>query len=152
TRSGIGYYTEHLVDALLATRPPGDEVVLIANRPPAPPLADRWAPHLHVAGASIRALWMQRDAPGLLSSVGADLAIFPNYVVPLASPCPSVVVVHDLALVRMPELFTLRRQLAMRAMMRQWIAAATRIATVSEASRQDIAGWLQMDPARISIL
>ena len=152
TRSGIGYYTEHLVDALLDTCGPGDEVVLIANREPAPPLARRWAGHLHVQGAGIRALWMQRDAPGLLSSLGADLAVFPNYIVPLASPCPTVVVVHDLALVRMPELFTLRKRVAMRALMRQSIAAATRIATVSEASRQDIASWLAVDPARIALL
>jgi glycosyltransferase involved in cell wall biosynthesis len=152
TRSGIGYYTEHLVDALLDTCAPGDEVLLIANREPAPPLARRWANHLHVQGAGIRALWMQRDAPGLLSSLGADLAVFPNYIVPLASPCPTVVVVHDLALVRMPELFTLRKRVAMRALMRQSIAAATRIATVSEASRQDIARWLEVDPARIALL
>jgi glycosyltransferase involved in cell wall biosynthesis len=152
TRSGIGYYTEHLVDALLQTCAPGDEVILISNRIPAPSLARRWGPHLRVGGAAIRALWMQRDAPGMLSAAGADLAVFPNYVVPLASPCPSVVVVHDLALVRMPELFTLRKRMAMRLMMRQSIASATRIATVSEASRQDIARWLSMDPSRIALL
>ena len=27
-RTGVGYYTEHLVDALIATARPGDEVVL----------------------------------------------------------------------------------------------------------------------------
>jgi glycosyltransferase involved in cell wall biosynthesis len=152
TRSGIGYYTEHLVDGLLETRAAGDELVLISNREPSPELARRWAGHLHVEGASIRALWMQGDAPGMLSRLGADLAVFPNYVVPLASPCPSLVVVHDLALVHMPELFTVRKRVVMRALMRQSIAAATRVATVSEASRQDIARWLKVEPARIAIL
>ena len=40
-RTGVGYYAEHVVDALLETRRAGDEVVLLSNRPPAPELAER---------------------------------------------------------------------------------------------------------------
>ena len=38
-RTGVGYYTEHLVDALIATARPGDEVALIGNRALAPAAA-----------------------------------------------------------------------------------------------------------------
>ena len=151
-RTGIGYYTEHLVDALLETRAPGDELLLLSNRAPAPELAARWAPHLHVEGLPLRALWMQADVPRLLSRVGADVAAFPNYGVALASPCPTIVFVHDLALLRMPELFTMRKSLVMRPLLRQSVASASAIATVSEASRRDIVDLLGVDPRRITLL
>jgi glycosyltransferase involved in cell wall biosynthesis len=151
-RTGIGYYTEHLVDGLLQTRDPEDDLVLISNRRPAPELADRWAHCLRVAGAPVRALWMQRDAPRLLAEAGADVGAFPNYVVPLTSPCPTIVFVHDLAIVRMPHLFTLRKRLLMRPLMRHSLAAASAVATVSEASRQDIASCLGIDAGRVALL
>jgi glycosyltransferase involved in cell wall biosynthesis len=151
-RAGIGYYTEHLVDALLETRRPGDELVLISNRALAPELARRWAAHLRIEGAAVRALWMQVDAPRMLVEARADVAAFPNYVVPLASPCPTIAFVHDVALVRMPELFTLRKRLLMQPLLRQSLASASVVATVSEASKRDIIEWLGVEPHRIALL
>jgi glycosyltransferase involved in cell wall biosynthesis len=152
SRTGVGYYTEHLVDALLETRRPGDDVVLLSNRPPAPELASRWAPHLRVGGLGVRAAWMQWDVPRFLAETQTDAAVFPNYVVPLASPCPTLVVVHDLAILRMPEHFTLRKRLLMGAMLRQSLASASVIATVSEASQRDITALLGVPHDRIAIL
>jgi glycosyltransferase involved in cell wall biosynthesis len=151
-RAGIGYYTEHLVDALLETRAPGDELVLISNRALAPEITRRWASNLHVEGVASRALWMQTDAPRLLAELGADVAAFPNYVIPLASPCPTIAFVHDLALLRMPELFTVRKRLVMGPLVRKSASAAALVATVSEASRRDIIAWLGVDPERIVLL
>lgn len=151
-RTGVGYYTEHLVDALLETRAAGDEVVLLSNRSPSPELASRWSSHLHVSGRNVRAAWMQLDVPRLLSATGADVAVFPNYVVPLASPCPSIVVIHDLTVVRMPQYCTLRKRLLMRLMLRHSIAASSVVATVSEASKHDIETLLGVRPERIALL
>jgi glycosyltransferase involved in cell wall biosynthesis len=152
SRAGVGYYTEHLVDALLETRQSGDEVVLLSNQPPASDLAARWAPHLHIRGPKIRALWMQTEVPRLLSETGADVGVFPNYAVPLASPCPTIVVVHDMALLRAPQHFTLRKRVLMRSMLRQSVAAASVIATVSVASKRDIVELLGVDEERIALL
>jgi glycosyltransferase involved in cell wall biosynthesis len=152
SRAGVGYYTEHLVDALLETRSGSDEVVLLSNRAPAGELVTRWAPHLRVRGPRVRALWMQSEVPRLLSEVGADVGVFPNYVVPLASPCPTVVVIHDLALLRAPQHFTLRKRLLMRSMLRQSAAAASVIGTVSRASQRDIVELLGVDEERIALL
>lgn len=151
-RTGVGYYTEHLVDALLETRGAGDEVVLLSNKSPSPELASRWAANLHVRGRSVRAAWMQWDVPRMLSETRADVAVFPNYVVPLASPCPSVVVVHDLTVLRMPQYCTRRKRLLMRLMLRSSIAAASVVATVSDASKRDIQELLGVAPERIALL
>jgi glycosyltransferase involved in cell wall biosynthesis len=152
TRTGVGYYAERIVDALLETRRAGDDVVLLSNRLPAPELATRWSPYLRVSGPAVRVLWMQSEVPALLAEAQADVALFPNYAVPLASPCPTLVVVHDLAVLRTPQYFTPQKRLVMRALLRHFIAAASVIGTVSEASRRDIAGLLDVGSERIALL
>jgi len=150
-RTGVGYYTEHLVDALLETRGAGDDVILLSNHAPAPELAERWAPHLRVCGPGVRALWMQVHVPRLLAEAGADAALFPNYVVPLASPCPTIAIVHDLSVLRMPEHFTARKRLFVRAMLGPSVAAASVIGTVSNASRDDIQALLGVGAERVAL-
>src|SRR5580692_5034768 len=148
SRTGVGYYAEHIVDALLETRRVGDEVVLLSNHLPVPELAARWSPYLRIRGPETRVLWMQSEAPRLLAETGADAALFPNYAVPFASPCPTIAVVHDLAILRTPQHFTAHKRLFMRAMLRHSIAAASVIGTVSEASRRDIAALLGLGSDR----
>lgn len=152
SRTGVGYYTEHVVDALLETRLAGDEVVLLSNRVPAPELAERWAPYLHVRGPRVRVVWTQSEVPRLLTETGADVALFPNYTVPLASPCPAIVIVHDLAIFRTPQHFTVQKRLLMRAMLRHSIAAASAVGTVSEASKRDITSLLDVRDDRVALL
>ena len=151
-RTGIGYYTEHVVDALLETMRPGDDLVLLSNRLPAPELAARWAPHIHLSGPGVRAAWMQVGAPRLLAKTRADVAVFPNYAVPLASPCPTIVVVHDLAVLRLPQHATAQKRLLMEPMLKQVARTASVIATVSAASQRDIVERLQVREARTAIL
>ncbi|MDP9036395.1 MAG: glycosyltransferase family 4 protein [Myxococcota bacterium] len=151
-RTGIGYYTEHLVDALLWTRGPDDEVVLLSNRHPAPELASRWAPHLDVRGIGARALWMQSTVPRMLTASRADVGVYPNYVAPLASPCPSVVIVHDLAVLRAPQHFTAPKRLLMHAVLRPSVASASVVAAVSHATQRDILDLLGVDPERVALL
>jgi glycosyltransferase involved in cell wall biosynthesis len=151
-RAGVGYYAEHLADALIASAGPGDEVVLIGNRAVAPELADRWAGRLHVSGGCHRYLWMQRDAPRLLESTGADLALFPNYLAPLASPCPYVTVVHDLAIYRTPQFFRLAKRAVLGRLLPIVTRGAAAVATVSEASRADVRDLLGVPEDRILML
>src|SRR5579883_2947635 len=151
-RAGIGYYTEHLVDALLNVKVAGDELVLISNQEPDTALVNRWRPYLHLGGHRVRALWTQLDAPRLLSDARADVAAFPNYVAPISSPCPTIVFVHDLALLRTPEHFTVRKRAVMQPMMALSTARAVAVATVSRASQDDIVELLGVPRDRVPIL
>lgn len=151
SRTGVGYYAEHLVDALIETRGASDEVVLLSNRPPAPELTLRWGSRVRIRGPRVRMAWMQTEVPRLLAETRADVALYPNYVVPLASPSPSIVIVHDLAIVRSPHHFTLRKRLFQHAMLRPSIAAASVVGTVSETSRHDIMALLSVPPERTAV-
>jgi glycosyltransferase involved in cell wall biosynthesis len=151
-RTGIGYYTEHFVDALLATRAAGDELVLITNGKPAPELYDRWRPHLRIGGIPVRAIWMQRDANRLLVESGADFAMFPNYIAPLNVVCPFVNVVHDLAIIRMPQFFNVGKLASQRPLLPLIVRRAAAVATVSAASRRDIVELLGVPEHRVLML
>ena len=151
-RAGIGYYTEHLVDALLESRAADDELILISNQAPAEELARRWAPYLKIGGGPVRAVWLQTYAPGMLAQSGADVAAFPNYIVPLSSPCPTISFVHDLALLRTPELFTWRKRVVTQALLNRSVVSAAAVATVSEASRRDIIERLGVAADRVVLL
>ena len=151
-RAGIGYYTEHLADALWATRAAGDDVVLISNGRPASELDDRWRDRLRIGGIPVRSIWMQRDAHRMLAEAGADFAVFPNYLAPLAVACPYVNIVHDLAIIRMPGFFNLRKLALQRPLLPHVIRRAAAVGTVSEASRGDIVRLLGVPEHRILML
>jgi glycosyltransferase involved in cell wall biosynthesis len=151
-RTGIGYYTEHFVDGLIATRSPGDEVVLISNGKPAPELYDRWRDRLRIGGVPVRAIWMQRDANRLLRENGADFALFPNYLAPINVVCPFVNVVHDLAIIRTPEFFNLGKLAIQRPLLPLIVRRATAVGTVSAASRKDIVDLLGVPEHRVLML
>ena len=151
-RTGIGYYTEHFVDALLATRSASDEVVLISNGKPAPELYDRWRDQLRVGGVPVRAIWMQRDVNRMITENGADFAMFPNYLAPLNVVCPFVNVVHDLAIIRTPEFFNLGKLALQRPLLPLIVRRAAAVGTVSAASRRDITDLLGVPEHRVLML
>jgi glycosyltransferase involved in cell wall biosynthesis len=151
-RAGIGYYTEHLVDALLATCAPGDDVVLIGNRRLGLDVSEKWGPHLRIGGAPFRYLWMQADAARMLDQSRADFAVFPNYLAPLAAPCPYLNIVHDLALMRTPQFFNMRKRIVVQALLPIVVQSAAGVGTVSEASRQDVISILSVPQHRIVML
>ncbi|HXJ19716.1 MAG TPA: glycosyltransferase family 1 protein [Polyangia bacterium] len=151
-RTGVGYYTEHLADALIASAGPDDDLVLIGNRAVAPELARRWAGRLHIGGARRRYLWIQTDAGRLLEQTRTDLALFPNYLAPLASPCPYVNVIHDMAIYRTPQFFTLRKRAVVGALLPLVTRGAAAVATVSESSRADVRQLLAVPDDRLVLL
>jgi glycosyltransferase involved in cell wall biosynthesis len=151
-RAGIGYYTEHLVDALLETCAPGDEVFLIGNQPLGHDIATKWKGRLRTEGAGLRYVWMQTDAARLLGEGRADFAVFPNYLAPLDAPCPYLNVIHDLALIRTPEFFNARKRILVRALLPIVTRAAAGVGTVSETSRRDLASMLAVPDRRIVML
>src|SRR3954453_11086875 len=97
-RTGVGYYTEHLLPHL-ARIAPNDELIVLSNRAidttaPLPPRVRVATPPRRLP----RLGWMQ-----MLPSPGprqwrAGVAPFPNGMLPLVSPAPTVVTIHDMSL------------------------------------------------------
>lgn len=108
--------------------------------------------------------------PGRLTAVARDVVWYPLlqqrsarrasidvvhctiYRGPLRARVPTVVTVHDLAVLRHPEVFPAWTRLYGRTWLRRTLRAATRVAAVSEFSRRETAELAGVDPERIDVV
>ena len=110
-RTGVGYYTEHLLHHL-AQEGPDEELFVLSNcrvdttRPLPARLQIETGPW-----RLPRMVWMQTLAPRALRRLHPDVVHFTNGMVPLASPVPTVVTIHDMSLTLYPRYHPPRRVL-----------------------------------------
>jgi glycosyltransferase involved in cell wall biosynthesis len=150
-RTGVGYYTEHLLQHLAARG--DDEVIVLSNRPldttrPLPP-------RTLVAPASVplpRLVWMQTLAPRALRRLRPDVVHFTNGMVPFDSPVPTVVTIHDMSLTMYPRYHPLRRVLLNRPLVDLAAQRADAIITVSQSAKRDIMRLYGTDGRRIHVV
>jgi glycosyltransferase involved in cell wall biosynthesis len=163
SRTGIGYYTWHLVDLLPRIDP---ETTYIAwyldvrgalafrnrrrlfDHVDLPNLVDRRTP--------IPARWFERlssrfDVPRLEWLFRFDVLFAPNFIPPPTRTQTLVLTVHDLAY----KLFPQTAPLATRAWLSRLDAAlarASRVIVVSEQSRHDLLNTYRVDPERVFVV
>lgn len=150
-RTGVGYYTEHLLHHL--ARESSDEIVVVSNR--AVETATPLPPRVRVAGGyscPLRLPWMQMIAPRMLDELGADVAHFTNSLVPLASPVPTVVTIHDMSLSLYPQYHPIRRVLLNRPLANLAARRVDAVITVSYSARRDILRLYNLPPERVRVV
>src|SRR5262245_8446639 len=151
-RTGVGYYTEHLLHHLVKAGA-DDEIIVVSNRPvdttsPLPP-------NVRVGSSATRVprlVWMQAIAPRLLRRLRVDVAHFTNGMMPLASPVPSVVTIHDMSLTMFPKYHPARRVLLNRPLVDVAARRADAIITVSESAKRDIVRLYGSQAERIHVV
>jgi glycosyltransferase involved in cell wall biosynthesis len=151
-RTGVGYYTEHLVHHL-GGQCLDDDVTVISNRAvettaPLPPavrteISASWMPRL---------AWTQSHAPRVLRRLRADVAHFTNGMVPLVSPVPTVVTIHDMSLTMYPAFHPLRRVVLNRPLVHAAAYRADAIITVSAAAKRDIVSLYGVEGSRVHVV
>ncbi len=151
-RTGVGYYTEHLLHHLVQEGP-DDEVVVISNRPveTTRPLPSRVRVEVS-PGHLPRMVWMQTQAPRLLRRHVVDVAHFTNGMVPLASSVPTVVTIHDVSLTMYPRFHPSRRVLLNRPLVDLSVKKADAIITVSESAKRDILQTYGLAQERVHVV
>ncbi len=154
-RTGVGYYTEHLLQHLAAELA-DDELVVVSNQPiettrPLPPhvrtVRGRW-----LTTRTSRMAWMQFQASPMLRELDVDVVHFTNGMMPLSSPIPTVVTIHDMSLTLYPRLHPLRRVLLNRPLVNLAARRADAIITVSESARRDITRLYELPPGRVHVI
>ncbi|HET9242474.1 MAG TPA: glycosyltransferase family 1 protein [Gaiella sp.] len=88
--------------------------------------------------------------PRLLRRLGASL-VHTQYAVPLRSPCPAVVTIHDLSFEREPGLMSRRDRLVFRRVVPRAVRQAARVLTVSERSKRDLMELYGVPPEKIVV-
>ncbi|MCW5848733.1 MAG: glycosyltransferase family 4 protein [Anaerolineae bacterium] len=148
-KSGVGYYTSHLLTHLLQEDEEHD-YLLLSNRPiegvtGGYPLAARYQwPN--------RTLWMHTVLPLALRVEQPALCHFTNSVAPLPTATPFVVTIHDMTLSLFPRLHPLRKHLVARPFIPLVARQAAAIITVSHSAKADIVRLLHVPAAKVHVI
>jgi glycosyltransferase involved in cell wall biosynthesis len=137
--AGLGRYTRELTGALLQRDDPWNYVLLmrskdepwLASAPSSVTLIEAPFPHYSLAE--------QFKLPGVLREAKADLLFSPHFNVPLRSPVPFLITVHDLILHRFPNKASAFKQAAYRFLMSSAVGKSAAILTVSSFVSQELA-------------
>jgi glycosyltransferase involved in cell wall biosynthesis len=153
-RTGVGYYTEHLLQHLAReVETTGDELIVVSNQPidtalPLPrhvKVCDRWRFPLRIA-------WMQLLAGRVLENVRADVAHFTNGMLPLGTSAARVVTIHDMSLKLYPECHPPRRLFINRPLLGVAARVADAIVTVSHSARRDLLAVYNIPADRVLVV
>lgn len=95
--------------------------------------------------------WLATGAKSVLRGTDADLLHCPAYVVPWASPLPTVITLHDAATARFPRDYSLEWRLYNRFVLPRLARRASCLITPTEHARQDIARHYKLSPRLIHV-
>ncbi len=122
-------------------RDAGIRVVAVTRHPELVPDGVE-AHRLDVAVQEARMAW---TLPRLLGELGADLC-HTQYALPLRSPCPCVVTVHDVSFARGADLMSRKDRMIFRRVVPRAVRTARRVFTVSERTKRDLIELYDVDP------
>ena len=153
-RTGVGYYTEHLLQHLAReVESAGHELIVVSNQP-----IDTTQPlprHVRVHDRMrfpLRIAWLQMLAGRVLDSVRADVAHFTNGMLPLGTSAARVVTIHDVSLKLYPECHPLRRRVINRPLVAVAAKVADAVVAVSHSARNDLLKFHQIPAERVSVV
>lgn len=153
-RTGVGYYTEHLLQHLAReVEHSGHELIVVSNQPvdTAQPLPR----HVRVHDRKrfpLRVAWMQMLAGRVLEDVRADVAHFTNGMIPLGTSAARVVTIHDVSLKLYPEYHPVRRRVINRPLIAVAARVADAVVAVSHSARSDLLKFHSIPAERVSVV
>jgi len=152
-RTGIGWYTHHLLRAFEHIDEDWSGHILLNETPP-DRFTDRFTCHCFPFPRTVRLRfgWENIILPGMLRKISPDIWHSPLSVVPPFGRFPKAVTVHDVAFLHFPEILP-------RAYRNYWIRhtrracqQADRILAVSESTRRDLTDFFPGCASRIEVI
>jgi glycosyltransferase involved in cell wall biosynthesis len=110
------------------------------------------ASRLPTSNPLVRIGWEQTVAPFSIRRHGIDLLHSPVNVSPLFGATPSIVTLHDLAFLRVPDRFSPAKRFYLRAMVNTSIRRAAHVITPSDYTKQDVVQAFGLSPDRIAVI
>lgn len=95
--------------------------------------------------------WEQTVLPGAVVAARADVLLAPAYTAPLAPPCPTVLIVHDVSFFAQPDGFRWREGLRRRVLTRASARRAAAVLTDSSFSAREIVRFLGVPDTRVTV-
>lgn len=159
--AGVGVYIEEVGKRLCARNA---DIVVYTPRPEVMPAwlkphqlryLSAGVPSLGLAGGQRRVLrlaWLLAGARRAVVQDKVDVFLSPGPEVALGLPVPSVMVIHDLTVLRFPEAYQRATVLQTRYLLPQMARRATRIVAVSENTKRDLVSDLGLAPSGIDVV
>lgn len=148
-KSGVGYYTSHLLTHLMDVAPDLD-YLLLSNHPIDDAPGGRRLSTLYQFPN--RTLWMQTILPVALQRERPTLCHFTNSIAPLPTRIPTVVTIHDMTLSLFPHLHPLKKHLVTRPIIPLVARHAAAVITVSESAKADIVRLLGIPADKVHVI
>ncbi len=152
--AGVGRYIYYLLGAL-AARDDGTRYMVFSHDTP-PPGDPAYAPHMRYVTTRLdtveprrRIAYEQGVLPWLLSG-RVDLLHAPVNVAPLLAPVPTVVTIHDLIFMVMPDRYLPAKRRYLETFTRLSVRRARHVIAVSEHTRADVIRLLGVPPERVT--
>lgn len=144
---GIPKYLDRIARELIAG---GDELFLLANTR----RLDRPVPGAHEVGIRVKGtpIWRHAFVPLWLARARADVLWAPESELPRASPVPTVVTIHDLAMLRFPGTKPADHTERFRGVVARSAQRATRVIAVSQATADDVRSEYGLGPERVRVV
>ena len=153
---GIGWFTYQTLERIVRAHPehefyfffdrPYDEAFVFA------PNVTPVVVHPQARHPILFYIWFEWSIPGMLRKYKIDLFLSPDSYLSLSTKVPTCLVIHDLAFEHYPEHFVLSHRLYWRHYSPLFARKATRIATVSTFSKEDIVKHYGIDPKNIDLV
>ncbi|MGD9046658.1 MAG: glycosyltransferase family 1 protein [Anaerolineae bacterium] len=156
---GIGRYTRNLIRALVELDSANHYKLMVAGgwgdgdglgpwpanvevRPVA--LSDRW---MHL-------LWQRLRLPVPVQAVTGSIDLFhsPDFVLPPTAGTPTILTVHDLSFLRVPQFFVPEFRKYLEGAVNRAVSRAGHILADSESTRRDLLELMSVEPERVSVL
>jgi glycosyltransferase involved in cell wall biosynthesis len=153
-RGALGRYVDGLIAALGAA---GASLAVACQRADEErysrllPEASIVAGPTAIAHRPARLAWEQTGLPMVAQQVNADVIHAPHYSMPLRSPAPTVVTIHDLTYFTEPSLHSAVTAAFFKSAIRTAVRRATRLIVPSKATRDELVRVLEADSTRIDV-
>lgn len=153
-KGGIGVYTRGILDELLDQAP--EHTFVLFYRKAAN--LGRYAHLSHVTERVVRAphrwLWDQVAIPAACRREGIDVLFHPKFTVPLAAPCPAVMVVHgaDWFIPEQAQFYGAFDVFQIRRLMPRYFRKAARVISVSELTTENFNRVLGLPPGKVKTI
>jgi glycosyltransferase involved in cell wall biosynthesis len=148
-RTGTENYSVHILGGMLAAQSPHRFRLYLSE--PLPPGVIPHAEDHDQRIIRLPRLWTQVGLTAEMLRDPPDVLYVPSHVLPLALPRASVVLAHDVGHRFFPRAHGLAEWIYVELTTRRHVRVATRLITLSEASKQDIVRLYRADPARIDV-
>jgi glycosyltransferase involved in cell wall biosynthesis len=154
TKSGVDWYTHNVILNMMDLLQDGEELVLFSNRDTGfeDEAAHRDGVEVVRSGFRFQEPWRQFILPALLRRHRIDVCFFTNFVSALASPCATVLTIHDLSIKLFPRTHSLRNVLWARSLMPLSIRRSAHVIADSNNTRLDLVRVMGVPGGKVDVI